>query len=446
MKVMMARSGRIKTGSRPTRLQLLVALVFFLFGTGIAPSNSAPFGAVSLVEPESLLIKSIDYLKRGDLDRASREIDLLLEKQPDFKLALLIQADILSARAGNVRDFDEGDATNNSQIASLLEEAKRRVRHQYDEASHDGNMVPSYFLKLSASQKRVILVDADQSRVHVFENSGSAPKLVHDYYATVGKNGLTKTLEGDGRTPEGLYFISSKLNPLGLSDLYGDGALPLNYPNEWDQLQGNTGYGIWLHGVPSRTYNRAPYATEGCIALPNSDIASLYGTPDIENTPVAITGETEWITSDEAQSRGRYFAELVERWRLSRESGDAQTRRQYYSSSFGQIDLEDKPFLNYETPEIARVVSEISDLSLFAYPGDSALVVATFDTHNIDNTELPNGRIRQYWRKEADDQWRIVHEGSAVYRPVHFRGIPEAIMPVIASGERPHNTDHLLNN
>jgi len=446
MTVILARPGCIKIGSRLTRLQLFVALLFFLFGTGIAPSNSAPYSAVSLVEPESLLIKSIGYLERGDLDRASQEIELLLEKQPDFRLALLIQADILSARAGNIRDFGEGDTSSNSQAALLLEEAKRRVRHQYDEDSHGGKMVPSYFLKLSASQKRVILVDADQSRVHVFENDGSAPKLVHDYYATVGKNGLTKTLEGDGRTPEGLYFISSKLNPLGLSDLYGDGALPLNYPNEWDQLQGNTGYGIWLHGVPSRTYNRAPYATEGCIALPNSDIASLYGTPDIENTPVAITSETEWITSEEAHNRERYFTELVERWRLSRESDDAQTRGQFYSSSFGQSDLDDQSFFDYKTPEMARVVSEVSDLSLFAYPGDSALIVATFDIHNIDNNEQPDGRIRQYWRKEADANWRIVHEGSADYRPVHFRGIPKAIMPVIALGEPPHDTNHVLKN
>src|SRR3546814_8483534 len=48
-----------------------------------------------------------------------------------------------------------------------------------------------------------------------------------------------------------------------LPDFYGDGAYPLNYPNEWDKHEGRKGYGIWLHGTPSTTYSRPPRASDG---------------------------------------------------------------------------------------------------------------------------------------------------------------------------------------
>ena len=37
---------------------------------------------------------------------------------------------------------------------------------------------------------------------------------------------------------------------LSLGMIGGDGAFPLNYPNEWDRRLNKTGSGIWLHGTP----------------------------------------------------------------------------------------------------------------------------------------------------------------------------------------------------
>ena len=101
-------------------------------------------------------------------------------------------------------------------------------------------------------------MDASRSRLYLFENTGSELKLVGDYYLSVGKLGTEKSVEGDMRTPLGVYYVTSNLDPRTLKDFYGSGALPINYPNPYDMQRGKTGGGIWLHGTPPGQFSRPP--------------------------------------------------------------------------------------------------------------------------------------------------------------------------------------------
>jgi hypothetical protein len=66
----------------------------------------------------------------------------------------------------------------------------------------------------------------------------------------------------------------------------------------------------------------------------------------------------------------------------------------------------------------------LEDLSAFGYPGERDLVVVSFQqTYNSDNFSN-RSRKRQYWRREAHGQWRIVYEGTVKLRPEHLRGMP----------------------
>jgi cyclophilin family peptidyl-prolyl cis-trans isomerase len=134
-------------------------------------------------------------------------------------------------------------------------------------------------------------VDASRSRLYLFENTPQGLRLVADYYASVGKLGIEKSVEGDQRTPLGVYFITSRLDPATLRDFYGAGALPLNYPNPLDQLRGKTGSGIWLHGTPPDQFSaratghrrlRGPWPTptwNACCAPWRSPPASAAAPP-----------------------------------------------------------------------------------------------------------------------------------------------------------------------
>jgi murein L,D-transpeptidase YafK len=92
-----------------------------------------------------------------------------------------------------------------------------------------------------------------------------------------------KQFEGDGRTPEGQYFISHK-NPESQYHL----SLGISYPNEADiafaKSQGKSpGGDIFIHGGPKARVSKRDW-TWGCIALTNKEMERVYsmvkpGTP-----------------------------------------------------------------------------------------------------------------------------------------------------------------------
>jgi murein L,D-transpeptidase YafK len=106
--------------------------------------------------------------------------------------------------------------------------------------------------------------------------------------ASVGK----KHFQGDGRTPEGLYFISAK----NAKSKYNK-ALVISYPNLGDEIYAlwkhkNPGGAIEIHGLPAgyldaSVPNGMNDWTAGCIAIKNADINALFDIVPI-NCPILI--------------------------------------------------------------------------------------------------------------------------------------------------------------
>jgi len=414
---------------------LIFSSIFAFSGNVFAHADSEKSASSLLSDPEVKILAVSDHLYNGEFGVAEMELRELIKTHPDFGLAQLMYAEILSTKAGLQVGFSDWMAPASDTLASLIDEIRRRYAHQHETAEYLQGKVPEFLLQVSDTQKQVIIVDASLSRAHVFKHENGQLTLVGDYYITVGKNGVLKSVEGDGRSPTGVYFITSRLDPLGLDDLYGDGALPLNYPNEWDQRQGRSGFGIWLHGVPSNTYNRAPFATQGCIAFPNEDIARLYSTPDIRNTPVIITQQMHWVDAGQNQPLRDSIVEAIEVWKTNWAVGRMDRVQLSYAESFkhGKLNRDDWLSRQRDTPaNTAAGGFAIDDLSIFKYPGDSSLVVASFDRIYQTDTASRSERMRQYWQMNGKNGWRIVYEGKAGYQPVHFKGIPEAVRPVLA--------------
>ncbi|MBK8072139.1 MAG: L,D-transpeptidase family protein [Ramlibacter sp.] len=150
----------------------------------------------------------------------------------------------------------------------------------------------------------------------------------------MGKAGVGKTVEGDQRTPLGLYFITSSLDPKSLKDLYGSGALPINYPNAFDVRRGKTGSGIWLHGTPSSQFSRAPLATDGCIAVANPDLDRIIRTVEIRTTPVLIDKNLTWVTDQSLAAERKAFEALLRSWAVAKSAGEHARLLTYYAADF----------------------------------------------------------------------------------------------------------------
>ena len=406
---------------------LFLLTVSWTFAAGAFSYQSLPElpGSNIMDEDEQLLDTALVQIHDNDLDGALRNLKRVVERNPKFRLARLIYGDLLLARSGVIRPFGSRSSISDSGLDNLRKEA--RLRLQYRLSPPPRNTLPEPLLQLSESQQYAIVVDVSESRLYFYEQRAGEPVLIGDYYATTGIGGALKKKEGDGKTPLGVYFITSRLAPDNLPDLYGAGAFPINYPNEWDSRLGRTGYGIWIHGVPSNTYNRAPKETYGCIAIPNNNVDRLWKLLGKNTAPVILVRKINWISRAELQIRRSVVQGLLDTWRKDWTSTGPDHYARHYSKDFSASGKNyqawmqegpEQPFRNHLIP------LRTSDVSFFSYPDEPNLVVVTFTQDYGPGSVGPSERKRQYWRFEADGQWRIVYEGPARFRKIHLQGIP----------------------
>jgi murein L,D-transpeptidase YafK len=278
-----------------------------------------------------------------------------------------------------------------------------------------GDRLPRYVLQLHSAQKHALVVDSRRSRLYVFGNDQGAPRLVADYYVTLGKNGMEKTREGDQKTPVGVYHVTANLPRSKLTDFYGSGAFPINYPNEWDRRQGRGGYGIWLHGVPRDVYSRPPRASDGCIVLSNPDLESIGRHVQVGLTPVIIADEVEWADAASVAAERAALAGALEQWRADWQSRETERYLAHYSSRFGSREGQnlDAWAAHKRKVNAAKrwIKVGLSRVAMFRYPRERDFVVVTFDQDYRSDGLSNVMRKRQYWVKEGSD-WKIIYEGA----------------------------------
>lgn len=409
---------------RPPYLLLLAASVLIL-GAPVGHAGQ-PRSSTTLDGADAQFKRVLEAVARNQLNPALAEVDRLIARHPNFRLAHLVRGDLLLARAKPIELFGNTGHAANGRLDELRAEALARLRAYSEHPPPD--LIPRYLLQFASTQKNAIVIDGHRSRVYVYENANGTPRLVEDYYTTLGKNGIEKLREGDRKTPIGVYHVTSKISGAKLPDLYGWGAFPINYPNEWDRMLGKTGYGIWLHGVPSDNYARAPWASDGCVALANPDIAGLAKRVQVGVTPVIIADRVEWLTPEAWRTERDAFVRQLEAWRTDWESLDPDRYLAHYAREFRSngMDLvawqEHKRRVNGGKTWIKVALNNVS---IFRSPGQQSLIAVTYQQDYRSNSFAQQTRKRQYWFME-DGRWKIAYEApvrsAVVALPESFPG------------------------
>jgi len=407
--------ARTQAGSHQTLVQAVCAMV--LAGSSYVWAIdflSTPAATITrhLSVPEEMLVKALIEVRENRIASAFDQIESLLTVSPNFRLAQLIKGDLLLARSRPIDTVGAG-APSAEEATDLRAEAKARLARYAFEPS--ANVAPKYVLELPESQKYALVLDSSKSTLFVFENKDGGLHYVADYYMSVGKNGTDKLREGDKRTPLGVYHVTSKLTPKELTDFYGVGAFPINYPNEWDRLRGRNGYGIWLHGTPFDTYSRPPRASDGCVVLANEDMLNLDRFVVPGTTPVIIADSIEWTGSEETKEMRLDLDAHLQQWRRDWESLSTDDYLRHYSTRFSAdgTDLQQWSIRKRRVNAAKSWIKVgISDISIILYPGDSSLAVVSFKQDYASSNLVNSMQKRQYWVREGD-RWKILYEGAA---------------------------------
>lgn len=374
---------------------------------------------------EASLLKSLVQFKAGHYEQALDEINKLTTRAPKFLLAHLIRGDMLLARVDAVGQIGQSallaalDNEKQQQLELLREEA--RVRLEAHLEKRNGNKVPRQILLLGENVKNALIVDKKHHRLYVYERTGShtPPKLVRDFYVSTGKLDGNKSLRGDFRTPEGVYFITSHIPPEKLPDKYGVGAFPVNYPNELDRKLGKTGYGIWLHGTDSASYSRPPRDSEGCVVMTNVDLTTLQTEIKPGVTPMVIASEIEWLDEQQWRNQQQEVLTTIEQWRDDWESMDVERYLSHYGEKFWSKTHNLTSWQNRKRRLAKNKTYQkvnLSNLSLFSYPrsendGNDEMIVARFHQVYHSNNFSSDMQKRVYLSRN-DNNWKIVYEGK----------------------------------
>ncbi|MEO8280844.1 MAG: L,D-transpeptidase family protein [Ideonella sp.] len=361
---------------------------------------------------DSRLLRIYGLIATSQARQALEEAAKLTEDMPNFGLAQLVYADLLTTLTTPTDEFAAVNQPLRSEANERLRELVAEARARVVAAGHrpPAGSVPSQFVKLDPSVRHAIAVDVSKSRLYVFENTPAGLVLRRDFYSSVGKLGLAKRIEGDLRTPIGVYFgtgriSDTRLRDPSLEDRYGAAAIALNYPNQYDQMKGRTGSGIWLHGVPTSLFSRAPLATDGCVALSNPDMLELTHIVERQETPILIAETIEWVSPQAAVQRRSDFLKTFAAWKDARSSLQRDLLAQFYAAGDGDFGRAERKRVSQAAPSPAS----IGAVSVVWWQDDREVVVVTYTE---TSTNQSRARLkRQYWLRD-EGNWKVFFEGN----------------------------------
>ena len=385
-----------------------------------AGATTAPMQS-SVYEEE--LITLMAEIERGDVDVALEQLDQHLARYPKSRVGHLMRADLLGIQAGGKPVAAAAEISpaitpkDTFDIPGLRKQLAQRWQHRVKSASTNLDQRIPAALVHTGEAERVLVADMNQARLYLYDTSGAYPKRMSDYYLSVGSQGVGKEVEGDNRTPIGVYKVTQYIDDSALPDLYGSGAFPVNYPNRYDRLKGRTGYGIWLHGTPSDTVARAPWSSEGCFVLSNEDFEQLRPFISVDAaTPVVLADAVTWLTPAQYEAHRDQYLAVVDHWRQTWERIDTD----------GFIALYDRDVFDFGAQGyegwVARkravnagktfINVDLNLLGLYLYPGPETMFVVEFEQRYNSNNYRSDVRKQQYWQRGPDGQWRIIYEGQ----------------------------------
>lgn len=168
-------------------------------------------------------------------------------------------------------------------VGGIAQELRPRSR---PERKAGQNLQASPDVVAAPSEVTRIIVVKHKRRLYLLSGNDVIRSYKIDLgFAPVGD----KKYEGDGRTPEGRYFIDRK-NPNSDYHL----SIGISYPNDVDRAEAaalgkNPGGDIFIHGRPFliRFFKGRRDWTAGCIAVSNREIEEIYRRVKI-GTPIDI--------------------------------------------------------------------------------------------------------------------------------------------------------------
>ena len=185
--------------------------------------------------------------------------------------------------------------------------------------------VPNSLLKLASGF--AVVVDKRQQQIYVFQSVYGNLEKVFEAPCSTGKSPGPKMVEGDAKTPVGIFFATRFARMPNNTTTYGSMVYYLDYPNLFDKRARKNGDNIWIHGTNKPLQ---PNQSNGCVAMRNNDLENLSRYIFIGKTPIIIEEAVTWVNQKDLQPYSDELERLARTWTKLLVDGDEKAYLRMY--------------------------------------------------------------------------------------------------------------------
>ncbi|MBF0240908.1 MAG: L,D-transpeptidase [Desulfamplus sp.] len=191
-------------------------------------------------------------------------------------------------------------------------------------------LIPSSLVKSPREGGSAIVVEKDSQTLWLYTSKDGEFIKVFEVPCSTGEVDGPKMVEGDKKTPEGVYFIKKAYDDRFLTPIYGKRAFTTDYPHFLDIKLGKTGSAIWIHGTNKIL---KPMDSNGCVAMNNDDVVKLDHYIVLDETPVIITDKADYISLETSVDQRIDITSFLAKWIESLNRGSYLEHLFYYDAT-----------------------------------------------------------------------------------------------------------------
>jgi murein L,D-transpeptidase YafK len=265
----------------------------------------------------------------------------------------------------------------------------------------------------------IILVEKSTHQLYLYKNNKDSPTLLKVFKSLTGKFPGDKLVQGDRKTPEGIYFLNFFNSKEYLMKRYGDygkiygaGAFTSNYPNLIDRRDGKTGGGIWLHSTDDDNRILKGLDSRGCVVVAEEDLKEISQYVDLTNTTMIVTEDLRYLNAKTWNTKKTKLTNFITAWSTAWQNKDFETyinsydKERFHSSTKGSYSA----YKNYKRAVFSRADKPVIKFTNISIMGAKEYVIVQMQQDYISDIIQDSGKKILYLQKDKNYNWRIVAE------------------------------------
>jgi murein L,D-transpeptidase YafK len=276
---------------------------------------------------------------------------------------------------------------------------------------------PDVIVEYNGISPYVIFVEKSSHTVFIVKYENGKKTLMGTFDCKTGKKPGDKKVQGDHKTPVGIFYLIDKMNRQQIEQkvgkqnayMYGETAFITDYPNALDQLNDKDGGGIWLHGTDEPFSETSALDTRGCVVTTNESIKIISNYIDLKKTPLVIVETLNFIDKKSYLATRQEVIDFMESWRSAWEQKKIDDYIKCYAPIFEDRGKKLPAFKEYKSGIFkAYNINYVKIENLVVIRHSSGMIAQFNQDYSADNLSSVN--MKTLYLINEKGSWEIAAE------------------------------------